>query len=221
MLEQLTDWVEAWADSAAGPAALAVISACEAIFFPIPPDPLLIALALRHPGQALLLAALTTVASVAGGLVGRWLGQRFGRPLLLRFANEERAERVQGLFQRHGFWALLLAGLTPLPYKLFTIAAGTFEVPRLQFVLGSLVGRGLRFGAIGLAIYIWGDRFEAFLEERFDLVMAALGVLLVVGVGAWWAWSRRNGHGGVSAPAPAAAGPAAAGPAATEPLDHA
>ena len=146
MLDQLREWLVDWADSPAGPVMLAVLTAAEAITFPLPPDPLLIALALRHPESALLLAGLTTAASVAGGVVGHWLGLRFGRPLL-RHLPSRHVERVEALFQRHGFWAVVLAGLTPLPYKVFTISAGVFGIgiPRLPFVLASIVGRGARF----------------------------------------------------------------------------
>ena len=141
MLDSLREWLVDWADSPAGPVMLAVLTAAEAITFPIPPDPLLIALALRHPESALLLAALTTAASVAGGLVGHWLGLRFGRPLLRRFHSKQ-LDRVEAMFVRNGFWAIFLAGLTPLPYKIFTISAGVFGIPRMPFLLASIVGRG-------------------------------------------------------------------------------
>ena len=189
MLDDLRGWLIAWADSPAGPIALALITAAEAIFFPIPPDPLLIALALRNPDAALLLAALTTVASAAGGLAGHWLGERLGRPLLQRFGGGH-ADRVEAMFARHGFWAVVVAGLTPIPYKVFTITAGVLALPRWPFLIASLVGRGLRFGAFGVAIFLWGDRFQAFIEERFDLVALALTACLAGAAVAWLAWSR-------------------------------
>ena len=192
VLHDLKRWLVAWADSPAGPAALAVLTASESIFFPLPPDPLLIALALRNPDAALLLALLTTLASVAGGVVGHWLGGRFGRPLLRRL-HSEKVERVEAMFVRYGFWAIVIAGLTPIPYKVFTISAGVFAVPRTQFVLASLLGRGLRFGTFGVLIFVWGDRFEAFFEEQFDLVVIGLAVGLVVGLAGWLVWTRRRG----------------------------
>ena len=142
---------------------LGLLTAAEAIFFPIPPDPLLIALALRNPSTALLLAGLTTVASVAGGVVGHWLGLRFGRPLLHRFPGRQ-VDRVEALFRRDGFWAVAIAAFTPLPFKLFTISAGIFGIPRTPFVLASIAGRGLRFFIIGGLIFLWGDRFQRVLE---------------------------------------------------------
>ena len=189
MLHDLQEWLVAWADSPAGPIALALITAAEAVFFPIPPDPLLIALALRNPDAALLLAGLTTVASTAGGLVGHWLGVRLGRPVLQRFGGGN-VERVEAMFARYGFWAVVVAGLTPIPYKVFTITAGVLGLPRLQFVVASLLGRGLRFGAFGVAIFLWGDEVRAFLEGQFDLVVVAVtGGLIAVAAG-WLLWSR-------------------------------
>ena len=200
MLHDLRDWLVDWADSPAGPIVLALLTASESIFFPLPTDPLLIALALRNQDAALLLAALTIAASVLGGVVGHWLGRRFGRPLLARL-HSGRVERVEGMFQRWGFWAVAIAGLTPIPYKVFTIAAGAFDIPRTQFVLASIVGRGVRFGTYGVLIFFWGDRFEEFFEERFDLVISVLAVGFVLSLLAWLAWrwqrSRRAAaHGG-------------------------
>ena len=189
MLHDLREWLIAWADSPAGPIALALITASEAIFFPIPPDPLLIALALRNPDSALLLAGLATVASTAGGLVGHWLGVRFGQPLLQRIGGD-RVGRVEAMFARYGFWAVVVAGLTPIPYKVFTITAGVLGLPRVPFVIASLVGRGLRFGAFGVAIFLWGDRVQAFLEEQFDVVVLALAGVIVAAAAGWLLWSR-------------------------------
>lgn len=191
MLDQLQDWLVSWADSPAGPAMLALLSAAEAMIFPLPPDPLLIALALRNPDAALPLAALTTVASVSGGVVGHWLGLRFGRPLLRRF-NSRQVERVEALFVRHGFWAVFLAGLTPLPYKLFTISAGAFGIARLPFILASVIGRGLRFFLVATLVLIWGEDVQDFLNERFDLALAALGAMLLAALAAWALWTRRG-----------------------------
>lgn len=194
-LHDLGDWLVAWADSPAGPIALALVTASEAIFFPLPPDPLLIALALRNPDAALALAALTTVASTAGGLAGHWLGVRLGRPLLQRFGRGKEA-RAEALFARYGFWAIVVAGLTPIPYKVCTVAAGVLGVPRAPFVFASLLGRGLRFGAFGAAIFLWGDRFEAFFAERFDLVALALTAGLLAAAAGWLLWTRRRAGAG-------------------------
>ena len=192
-LDDLREWLVGWADSPVAPIALALITASESVFFPIPTDPLLIALALRHPDAALILAALTIAASVLGGVVGHWLGLRLGRPLLLRL-HSGHAERVEALLQRWGFWAVAAAGLTPIPYKVFTIGAGVVGIPRAQFVFASILGRGLRFGAFGVAIFLWGDRVRTFLEGQFDVVVLVLTVALLIAAAAWLLWSRRRGR---------------------------
>ena len=214
MLDALHDWLVGWADSPAGPAMLGVLSAAEAVFFPLPPDPLLIALALAHPERALAYGALTTATSVAGGLVGHWAGMRFGQPILRRF-HPRHVERVERLFQKHGFWAVAIAGFTPLPFKLFTISAGVFGVPRTPFVIASIVGRAGRFMLIGALIFVWGDRFQRFLDERFDLVLVVMGALLVAALGVWALWARRSGAAqrrAVAAASTSGAPEASAGP---------
>lgn len=192
-VHDMQEWVVTWADSPLGPLMLAILSGAESIFFPIPPDPLLIALALANPSRALIFAVITTAASVGGGVVGHFLGRRFGRPLLARF-HLSQVDRVEAMFQRHGFWAIVLAGLTPLPYKVFTILAGVLDVPRRRFILASIVGRGTRFLLIGALIQIWGDRFADFLDEQFELLVIALGALMLLAVVALLVWSRISGR---------------------------
>ena len=191
MLDALHDWLAAWADSPAGPVALGVLSAAEAVFFPLPPDPLLIALALAHPERALLYGALTTATSVAGGLVGHWIGLRFGRPVLQRYQRPS-TERVERLFRRYGLWAVVLAGFTPLPFKLFTVSSGVFGMARGPFLLASAVGRAGRFMLISLLIFLWGDRFRAFLDDRLDLVLSGFGLLALGVLAVWGVRARRR-----------------------------
>ncbi|MEZ4501020.1 MAG: YqaA family protein [Dehalococcoidia bacterium] len=194
MIDALHDWLVAWADSDAGPAALFGLSAAESVFFPLPPDPLLIALGLRHPVNALWYALITTAGSVLGALIGHWLGRRFGRPLLERL-HAKYLDRVEALFVRHGFAAIFIAALTPIPYKVFTIAAGAFGISRTPFLIASIVGRGARFFLVGALIFIWGDRFQTFLDERFDLVMMAMGLMVIAAIFVWYGWSKYNGRG--------------------------
>ena len=201
MLDALHDWLTAWADGPAGPAALGVLSASEAVFFPLPPDPLLIALALAHPERALLYGALTTATSVAGGLVGHWIGLRFGRPVLQRYQRPG-IERVEQLFRSYGLWAVVIAGFTPLPFKLFTVSSGVFGMARVPFLLASAAGRAARFMLISLLIFIWGDRFRAFLDDRFELVMSATGVLVVALLAAWIVRTQRRATSDRRAEAP-------------------
>ena len=163
---------------------------------PIPPDPLLIGVALLQPHLAVFLGALVTVASVAGAVVGHWLGRRLGRPLLYRFFAEDTVLRVERLFQRYGVWATLIAAFTPLPYKLFAIAAGVLDLDRKTFVIASLVGRGARFMAIGVLVFLFRDEIEGFVSENFQVLTVAAAAAVVAAAAAWVVVRRaRRGEG--------------------------
>jgi membrane protein YqaA with SNARE-associated domain len=108
---------EGFADSPWAVAILVINSFTESIFNPIPPDPLLIGMSVLNPNLALLYAALVTASSVIGALVGHWLGLRFGRPLVLKFVSQQKVDRVEGMFQRYGSWAVLVAAFTPYPTR--------------------------------------------------------------------------------------------------------
>ena len=193
LLHDLKDWTLDFADSEWALGALLLLTFSESTFFPIPPDPLLIAVGVANPSSAIWIAALVTLASVAGAYVGHFLGKRVGRPLLYRLVSEDKVARAEALFNRYGAWAILVAAFTPIPYKVFTITAGVLGLRRAPFVIASLVGRGLRFGAFGVAIFLWGDRVQAFLEDRFDLVVLGLTAMLAAAALAWLAWSRLRG----------------------------
>ena len=189
----LSDWVVGFADSDWAVLVLAASSFAEAIFFPVPPDPLLIGIALIKPESALWLAALATVSSVAGAVVGHWLGRRFGRPLLYRLASEGRVATIEGLFKRYGGWAILIAAFTPLPYKLFAISAGILDLDRRTLIIASLVGRGARFFLLGGLIFFYKDEIEDFIETNFEVLTAAftVGVVILVGIVLVYARHRR------------------------------
>ena len=144
LVRELSHWVVGFADSEWAIAVLAATAFTEAIFFPIPPDPLLIGMSFLQPKAALLFAAITTLASVAGALVGHWLGKRLGRPILDRFVSADKVDRVEALFNRYGAWAILIAAITPIPYKVFAVTAGVMDMQRTPFIVASLVGRGMR-----------------------------------------------------------------------------
>ena len=172
--------------------ALALTSFVESIFFPIPPDPLLIGIGIRQPEMAIWFAALVTVSSVAGAVVGHWLGRRFGRPILYRLVSAEKVETVERMFKKHGAWAVLLAAFTPIPYKVFAISAGMLDLDRRTFVLASLVGRGGRFFAIGALLFVFGESIEEFIVGNFELLTVAAAAALVVGLGIVAVVSRRR-----------------------------
>ena len=133
------------------------------------------------------------MASVAGAVVGHYLGKRFGRPLLYRIAPEDRVLAVEKLFQKYGAWAILVAAFTPLPYKVFAILAGILDMNRRRFVVASLIGRGARFFLLGGLIFVYGDSIEGFTDRNFTQLTIALGVgsVVVVGLGALYAHRRR------------------------------
>ena len=127
LLKSISHWVEGFADSPWAVVVLVLNSFTESIINPIPPDPLLIGMSILHQNLALFFAALVTIASVLGAIVGHWLGLRFGRPLVLKFISEKKVMRVENLFQTYGTWVRLVAAFTPIPYKLFTISSTVFQ----------------------------------------------------------------------------------------------
>ena len=120
----------------------------ESSFFPIPPDVLLIALCLGRPDLAFWFATVCAVASVLGGMAGYGIGFWGGRPLLKRLFRADRVRAVESYYDRYNAWATGIAGLTPIPYKVFTLSGGAFSIDFKIFVLASIVSRSLRFFAV-------------------------------------------------------------------------
>jgi len=184
----------AWLNSSAGLFlhygvwGLFAVAFAEASFFPVPPDLLLIPLALLNPRLALWYAFVCTVASVAGGVFGHYLGSRAGRPLLNRLFSARSIERVDVLFSRYGGWAVGIAAFTPIPYKVFTIAAGAFGMDRAPVIIASVIGRGGRFFLEAALIMVLGRSGLAFISRNFELITSALAALALVA----WYLSRRT-----------------------------
>jgi membrane protein YqaA with SNARE-associated domain len=187
VVRRLYDWVLHWAETPYGEPALGILALAESSFFPIPPDPLLVALSLGAVRRALRFALVATVASVVGGILGYWIGSSFWSLLGPSFfeyvpgVSSEAFERVQALYNRWDFWAVFLAGLTPIPYKVFTLSAGVFAINFPVFVLASVLSRGLRFFVVAGLIYRFGDAIGGFIDRYFDRLMWAFGGLLVGG----------------------------------------
>ena len=198
LLGDLSAWVVGFADSDWAILALGLASFTESIFFPIPPDPLLVGIALISPDHAIWLGALVTLASVAGAVVGHWLGLRFGRPILLRVFPETGVNLVVNMFKRYGMWAVLLAAFTPLPYKVFAISAGALDLDRRTFILASLVGRGARFISLGTLVYFFGEDIHSFIEHNFAVVTIVVAVGLLAGVTIWSYVIRRRRTRGIA-----------------------
>ncbi len=184
-LRRMYDWVLSWAEHPRADLALAVLAFAEASFFPIPPDVLLIALSLSRPKKAFRWAFFCSVGSVLGGMAGYVLGWHFmaliGHRILDFYHLADKYEVVQHLYQKYDAWAVAAAGFTPLPYKLFTIAAGAFEINFAIFMVASALSRSARFFIVAGSIYIWGPSIRLFLEKYFNLLSVLFFILLVGG----------------------------------------
>lgn len=181
MLTELYQWTLEWASSPEAPWALFGIALVESIFFPIPPDALLIAMGLAVPEQALKYAFICTAGSVIGGGVGFYCGRWAGRPLITRIISIERREKIEKIFNEYGAWAIAMAGFTPLPYKIFTLTAGAFRIPFKIFIVASSLSRGARFFLIGLILRLWGAQLSLFIQEHFNK-LTLLSIPLFIGL---------------------------------------
>lgn len=186
-VRRLYDWVLHWGETPYGPVALAILAFAEASFFPIPPDPLLMALCLGAITSSLRFAAISTVASVLGGILGYVLGAGAWHLLSDFFfayvpgVTPEAFQGVQDLYTRYDFWAVFLAGLTPIPYKVFTLSAGVFAVNFPIFLLASVLSRGLRFFLVAGLIHRFGAPISDFIDRYFNLLTWIFGVLVILG----------------------------------------
>ncbi len=155
------------------PLYLGGVSAAEAVFFPIPPDVMLIPLSLARPQRALWLALLTTLCSVTGGLLGYLLGWwAFDAvaPLLERAGYGTQFASVQAMFDRWGVWIVLVAGFSPVPYKLFTLASGFMGLAVLPFLLASFVGRGARFFLVAWLVGRFGPAVQDYVRDYVEII---------------------------------------------------
>lgn len=201
-IRQLYDWVLKWGDSKHGNTALFVLSAAEASFFPIPPDVLLIALCVGAHKRWKRFALLCSLGSIVGGMLGYLIGwgafDLIGEPILNLVASlsgsspDQMLATAQYWFNEKqiagmqvGVWAVGIAGFTPIPYKVFTIAAGFFQMSFPLFVLAAAISRTLRFfvvaGLIGLLFDKYGNRITDFIDRYFNLLAVIFAVLLIGG----------------------------------------
>ncbi len=186
-LRRLYDWVLHWAETPYGTPALFFLSLAESSFFPLPPDPLLVALCLGAAKKAMKFAAVATLASVIGGVIGYGIGAGAWSMvqdwffLYVPGVSPEAFAGVQALYDRWDFWAVFLAGLTPIPYKVFTLSAGVFSINFGVFVLASVLSRGLRFFLVAGLIYKFGPSIARFIDKYFNLLATAFGILLLGG----------------------------------------
>ena len=181
LIHNLAEWVLAWSDTPYAGIALFVLAFIESSFFPIPPDALLIAMSAGNIGFALGFAAITTAGSLAGAVLGYYIGLKGGRPLLNRMFDERKVRFVERQYQQRDVWAVAIAGFTPIPYKVFAIGAGVFRLDMRRFLLASAVGRAGRFFLVAGIVMIFGEAVQAAIDKYLDILTIAFIGLLVVG----------------------------------------
>ncbi len=174
------------AASPLAPVWLAAVAFAESSFFPVPPDALLIPMALARPDRAFRYALITTVASVVGGMLGYLIGyalfEQVARPLLALYHYEAAYAAFQERFAQVGLWIILIKGLLPIPYKIITIASGAAKFDFRTFVLASIVTRGVRFFLWAVLLRLFGEAARVFIDRRLPWILATVAVLVVVGV---------------------------------------
>lgn len=184
-LHRLYAWVLGWADRPGGTWALFGIAFAEASFFPIPPDALLIPLALGRPRRSLWFALVCTAGSVlgaiAGFMIGTFLFASIGQAILQLYGVQAQYVELGRMFNDNLWLTLGTAGFTPIPFKVFTIAAGAFGVAFLPFVVVSAASRGARFFLVAGLLRVFGVQIRGFIERYFNLLSIAFVVLLVAG----------------------------------------
>ena len=180
-LRRLYDWTLSWAERPGGSWALFFIAFIESSVFPVPPDVLLIALSVGAPKKAFRFASICSLGSVLGGMLGYLIGYaawKAVKGIFIPYLFSQAAfDKVQELYQGNTFLAILTAAFTPIPYKVFTVAAGVFEVSFMTLVLASAMGRSARFFLVGGTIFLFGASVRTLIEKYFDwLAWALLGL---------------------------------------------
>jgi membrane protein YqaA with SNARE-associated domain len=185
MFSSLYDKVLGWSRHPHAPWYLGGLSFAESSFFPIPPDVMLAPMSLARPRKALWYAMLTTVASVVGGIAGYLIGVTLFEviePWLHQVGNYDKYLTAKQWFDEWGFWAIFLAGFSPIPYKIFTITAGAIAMPFAPFVIASFIGRGSRFFLVSLLMSWGGEKMEAKLRHYIDWIGWGLVALICGGL---------------------------------------
>lgn len=184
MLRRLYDWTIALAAHPRALWALAVIAFVESSVFPIPPDALMIPMIIAAPRRAFTIATVATVASVLGGMLGYYIGwalfDSVGRPVLEFYGKTAYFDEFARRYNEWGAWMVLIAGLTPFPYKVITILSGATQLSLPIFMVASVLARAGRFFIVAALLYVFGAPIRDFIERRLGL-MTALFILLLLG----------------------------------------
>ncbi|HEV3493451.1 MAG TPA: YqaA family protein [Reyranella sp.] len=185
MLRSLYDWVIRLAGHPRAIPILGVVSFLESSFFPIPPDVMLIPMVLANRDKAFRIALVCTVCSVLGGLLGYAIGYYFfetiGEWVVKTYGLQSGLAAFRAGFAEYGIWIILIKGLTPIPYKLVTIASGAAHFDLFTFVWASIVTRGVRFFVVAALLWKFGEPIRAFIEKRLTLVTWLFLIALVGG----------------------------------------
>ncbi|MCE2951201.1 MAG: YqaA family protein [Alphaproteobacteria bacterium] len=185
MLRRLYNWIMQFAGRPSAPWVLAAVSFAESSFFPLPPDPLYIAMLVADRKSVWRLAILCTVSSVVGGVLGYYIGyalfEGVGGWIIETYGMEDAFVKFQNDFKRWGFWLIALKGLTPIPYKLVTIASGVARLDMSTFITASILARGFRFFSLGALMYHFGDDIRAQLDKNLGIITITGLVALALG----------------------------------------
>ena len=184
MIQRLYDWTLSLAQHRHALWALAIVAFVESSVFPIPPDIIMIPMILAQPRRAWLIASVALVASVLGGILGYAIGafafDSIGQPILASLGKADAMAEFSQRFNDMGFWAVLIAGITPFPYKVITIMSGWTGMPLATFITTSILARGLRFFIVAGLLWQFGAPIKDFIERRLAL-MFTLAVALLIG----------------------------------------
>ncbi|KKK79118.1 hypothetical protein LCGC14_2836720 [marine sediment metagenome] len=184
-LRKLYDWVLRWAETPYATPALFVLALAESSFFPIPPDVLLMALALSIPARSFRFAMVCTLGSIIGGVIGYGIGyfgyEAIGKPIIDFYHGQDVMAAIERQYNEYGFLGVLIAAITPIPYKVFTISSGFFHFEFLSFLLASIVGRSFRFFLVAGLIWKFGPPIKAFIDKYFNILTIVFMVLLIGG----------------------------------------
>lgn len=184
-IRRLYDWTVHWANTPHSTWALFILAFCESSFFPIPPDVLLIALAVALPSKSFKYALVCSAGSVLGGCFGYLIGYQFyeyvGKPIISFYNITEVFNSVSESYQSNAFAAIAIAGFTPIPYKVFTISAGVCKVNIFTLILASALSRSARFFIIAGLFHLFGPKIKTFIEEYFNILTIIFIILLISG----------------------------------------
>lgn len=185
LLKKLYNWVLSWAHRKYSSVALFVLAFSESSFFPVPPDVLQIALSVSRPKKSFYYALISSIGSVLGGILGYFIGlflfDTIGSFIINTLGYQAQFDAVGDLYKSYAFLAILVSAFTPIPYKVFTIAAGFWQVGLLPLIAASAIGRSARFFIVATLIYFFGPKIKEFIDKYFNILTIIFIILLIGG----------------------------------------